>query len=176
VDLNDFAILNLDTNQPVTPQGINVVQNGTDAAATLTFNGVLPDGRYRATLTGAGIANADGDVMFGSYVHNFFVLTGDANHDGRVNLDDFNVLAANFGQTGRDGSTGDFTYDGIVNLDDFNVLAAKFGTVIAGASTDGRGSTLPPFPGAGSVRTGGSTFGTGRTIGDDDQGGLDELA
>ena len=33
---------------------------------------------------------------------NFFLLAGDANHDGRVNLDDFNVLAANFGQTRRE--------------------------------------------------------------------------
>ena len=172
VDLNDFAVLNLDTNQPVTPQGINVVQNGTDASATLTFDGVLPDGRYRATLTGAGIANADGDAMFGSYVFDFFVLTGDANHDGRVNLDDFNVLAANFGQSGRDGSTGDFTYDGIVNLDDFNVLAAKFGTVIAGASTDATSG----LPRGSSTRSSGSPFGGGSIGDDDDKGGLDELA
>jgi hypothetical protein len=53
---------------------------------------------------------------------------GDANFDGIVNLNDFNVLAANFGaQTGVGWLSGDFTFDGRVNLDDFNVLAANFG-------------------------------------------------
>ena len=67
---------------------------------------------------------------------NYHVLAGDANRDGRVNLDDFNVLATNFGQTGRTFSQGNFNYDagGNVNLDDFNVLASRFGTVLAGPS------------------------------------------
>ena len=52
---------------------------------------------------------------------------GDATRDGQVNLDDFNVLAANFGQGNRGWRQGDFTADGIVNLDDFNLLAGNFG-------------------------------------------------
>jgi hypothetical protein len=52
---------------------------------------------------------------------------GDANLDGTVNLQDFNRLAANFGQTNTDWSRGDFTFDGITNLQDFNRLAANFG-------------------------------------------------
>ena len=52
---------------------------------------------------------------------------GDANLNGAVNLDDFNVLAANFGQANRTWQQGDFTYDGRVTLDDFNALAANFG-------------------------------------------------
>ena len=53
---------------------------------------------------------------------------GDANFDGRVNLDDFNTLAANFGASAGAGwLDADFTFDGRVNLDDFNVLAANFG-------------------------------------------------
>ena len=38
--------------------------------------------------------------MASDYVFDFFILRGDANHDGRVNLSDFNVLAGNFGQSG----------------------------------------------------------------------------
>ena len=60
---------------------------------------------------------------------------GDANFDGRVNLDDFNALATNFGASAGAGwLDADFTFDGRVNLDDFNVLAANFGMT---ASTDG---------------------------------------
>jgi hypothetical protein len=62
-------------------------------------------------------------------------LQGDANFDGRVNLNDFNVLAANFGTTGTaTWQAGDFNFDGNVNLNDFNLLAANFGQVIGGPS------------------------------------------
>jgi hypothetical protein len=52
---------------------------------------------------------------------------GDANKDGTVNLQDFNVLAGNFGSTAAAWTQGDFTGDGQVNLQDFNVLAGNFG-------------------------------------------------
>jgi hypothetical protein len=53
---------------------------------------------------------------------------GDANLDGNVNLADFNVLAAQFGQTGVPAwNRGDFNFDQRVNLADFNLLAGQFG-------------------------------------------------
>ena len=61
----------------------------------------------------------------------FFVLASDANGDERVNLRDFNILAANFGELNRPFSQGDFNYDGLVNLQDFNLLASRFGQAIA---------------------------------------------
>ena len=65
-------------------------------------------------------------------------LQGDANFDGRVNLNDFNILAANFGTTGTaTWQTGDFNFDGNVNLNDFNLLAANFGQVIARPGVSG---------------------------------------
>jgi len=60
---------------------------------------------------------------------------GDTNLDGVVNLNDFNKLASNFGQSGKIWSDGDFTYDGLVNLQDFNKLAFNFGLSVS--STDG---------------------------------------
>ena len=70
---------------------------------------------------------------------------GDADLNRVVNLNDFNRVAANFGQSNRRWSQGDFTFDGLVNLDDFNRLAANFG-LGAGAAPSrpglaGRGST-----------------------------------
>ena len=49
-----------------------------------------------------------------------------------MNLQDFNILSANFGQSPRDFTQGDFNYDGAVNLQDFNILVGRFGTVLAG--------------------------------------------
>jgi len=54
-------------------------------------------------------------------------LPGDANFDGAVNLQDFNILASNFGTTDRFWYQGDFNGDLRVNLQDFNLLAGHFG-------------------------------------------------
>jgi hypothetical protein len=54
-------------------------------------------------------------------------LPGDANLNNAVNLQDFNILATNFGQSGRTWVQADFTGDGVVSLQDFNQLAAHFG-------------------------------------------------
>ena len=53
-------------------------------------------------------------------------LLGDANLDGKVDFNDFNLLAANFGRTGTEWSTGDFNGDGVTNFADFNLLASNF--------------------------------------------------
>ena len=102
--------------------------------ATFTLNNTVPDGRYRATLSGAGVTDAAGNPLAADYIHDFFFLAGDANHDGTVNLTDFNTLAVNFGQSNRDFTQGDFDYDGTVGLADFNILAARFGTSVGPAS------------------------------------------
>jgi len=61
-------------------------------------------------------------------VLDFYFLAGDATGDMKVDLDDFNVLATNFGTLGHTFSEGDFDYDGDVDLDDFDLLAGNFGT------------------------------------------------
>jgi GH18 family chitinase len=124
---------------------VNAVNwDGATNTATFTLNNVVPDGTYRATLSGAGVTDPAGNPLGGDHAYDFFFLAGDANHDARVDLNDFNILAANFGQGGRDFTQGDFNYDGTVNLLDFNVLAGRFGTTIGAAATAG--------PGAGSSR------------------------
>lgn len=53
----------------------------------------------------------------------------DINQDGLVNIQDFSLLASNFGKTGAAITTAraDINGDGTVNLLDFSMLAAKFG-------------------------------------------------
>jgi len=42
-----------------------------------------------------------------------YTLLGDANLDGLVNSTDFNILAANFGQSINGWDQGDFNYEGL---------------------------------------------------------------
>jgi hypothetical protein len=104
--------------------------------ATFTFprftGGILPDADYRARMTGDNLSDVAGNPFAGSQF-DFFFLNGDANRDRRVNLGDFNILAANFGQSNRNFGQGDFNYDGTVNLADFNLLASRFGAAVGPA-------------------------------------------
>ena len=76
------------------------------------------------TYAGLPVVDSDTIVRYTRY--------GDANLDSLVNLNDFNALAANFGQGGRQWFQGDFNYDGLVNLNDFKRLAANFGLSASG--------------------------------------------
>ena len=68
-----------------------------------------------------------GQSVDGTAVLLTYTLNGDADLDRQVNLNDFNRLAANFGQASRSWVHGDSNYDGAVTLDDFNLLAGNFG-------------------------------------------------
>jgi hypothetical protein len=131
--IDDLIVTALPGGPVVTPSGLTY-DHATNTA-TVTFTGVLPDASYRATLLAAGITSPGGTPMAADHVLNFFFLIGDANHDARVNLQDFNVLAANFGQSLRDFTQGDFNYDSVVNLLDFNILAGRFGRVLVPGAT-----------------------------------------
>ena len=85
----------------------------------------------RGERPAGAIADAFGNASVVAHELNFFFLNGDANHDRVVNLADFNLLAAHFGQSGQTFAHGDFTYNGTVDLADFNVLAGQFGTTVS---------------------------------------------
>ena len=75
-------------------------------------------------LAAGGIYQGDGTDCTSNPTSN--LCSGDINGDNRTNLDDFIVLAGNFGGVGA-RPQGDLNCDGIVNLDDFIILAGDFG-------------------------------------------------
>jgi hypothetical protein len=144
---DDLVVQNLTTMQTIPSSHFSLAYDTATNVATFTYAGatagiagMLPDGRYAATLVAAGVTTVQGAPLAADIVLNFRFLQGDASNDGRVNLDDFNVLAANFGQSPRDFTQGDFDYSGNVNLNDFNILAARFGQVLAGPGTGAKAS------------------------------------
>jgi Glycoside hydrolase family 44/Bacterial Ig-like domain len=95
--------------------------------ATFSIATPLTDGNYTLTIPNAGITNRAFQSMSANFTFNFFSLTGDANHDGVVNLLDLNALATNFGKSNKTFTDGDFNYSGNVDVQDFNALATRFG-------------------------------------------------
>jgi hypothetical protein len=102
----------------------------TNTATFALSPAIAPDGRYVARLASAGVADAAGNALLADASLPFFFLGADFNRDARVNLSDFNVLAAHFGAVGATFGQGDANYDGNVNLQDFNLLAARFGATV----------------------------------------------
>ncbi|MEM6749701.1 MAG: dockerin type I domain-containing protein [Planctomycetota bacterium] len=98
-----------------------------DAAAHDRFGWSV--GISGTTAVVGAYADDDGGGNSGSaYVYKF-VLPGDADGNGSVDLFDFHILAANFGaSTGNLGEDGDFNGDGVVDLIDFDTLAQNFGS------------------------------------------------
>ena len=132
--IDDFVVRNLTTGADVPRDAMHLAYDAGTDAATITFpglpGGLVPDARLRATISAAGVISSTGNALDEDHVLDFFFLGGDANHDARVNLIDFNRLIGNFGQSPRDFTQGDFNYDGIVNLLDFDLLTARFGASI----------------------------------------------
>src|SRR5262249_7641554 len=117
----DVTVKNLTTGATIPT---SVLNDGANKSATITFPGNLPlaDGNYQITIAAAGVSGAggqldgNGDGISGDdYTFSFIFLNADANHDQHVNTLDFNLLAMNFGQLGRNFAQGDFNYDHITN-------------------------------------------------------------
>jgi hypothetical protein len=124
-----LVLNNLTTGEPVPPSQMAMSYDTATNTATFTFpgfaNGILPDGVYEAVLSDA-VADLFGNALASAHQLGFFVLAGDANRDGVVNIADLGILAANWQQAGRSFSQGDYNYDGMVNIADLGILAANW--------------------------------------------------
>jgi len=106
---------------------------GLGIRSTLGTSGIFAVGYGEASSVLGGAGTFRGETVDATSVLVLFTYYGDANLTQRVNLDDFTILATNFGFGGKVWSDGDFNYDGFVNLDDFTLLAANFGRAFDGA-------------------------------------------
>jgi hypothetical protein len=110
-----------------------------DAAGTYSFVTALR-GTYTIEASSTGFAPQTQWVTItgGDDLVNFTLsgLAGDANHDGKVDVSDLGILAANYGTTaGAIWEKGDFNRDGTVDVSDLGILAANYGAG-TGASLD----------------------------------------
>ena len=134
VPVSSLNLNNLTTNSTIPSNAIAVISAGSTASFTFPglSGGILPDGNYRATLAASGVSDLAGNPPASSPILDFFVLSGDANHDRAINFPDLVAVAQNYGATaGATFAKGDFNYDGKVDFADLVTVAQKYGTTLA---------------------------------------------
>jgi hypothetical protein len=175
LDLNDNTLI-VDYTGASPFNAINGFVASGYNGGTWTGTGISSGVAAGLTSTAIGIAEATdlfiafpalfaGQLIDNTTVLARYTLYGDTDLNRNVNLDDFNRLASNFGQTPRRWSQGDFDYNANVNLDDFNRLAGNFGQVVA------------PAAAAVAARSGGQRIGSGAAdrVDEEDAPTLDDL-
>jgi hypothetical protein len=138
--LDDLELLNATTGRPVDTSGFTAAWNPFTNTGMFIVNSILPDGDYIATIRADGLRDRSGNPLDGNgdgvggddLVFDFWFLQGDVNRDRRITLQDFNIVANNFGLTNAGFMDGDLNYDGLVDLTDFDILATSFGNALPG--------------------------------------------
>jgi hypothetical protein len=129
-----------------------IIATGNGSAWTTTdLNTVVPNlGTW--TLQSASAISQNGDYIVGygttssgGPTHAFLltaVLPGDANYDGKVDINDLTIVLAHYGQTGTTWGQGEFTGDGTVDINDLTIVLAHYGQGL-GSSAAGNVSAVP---------------------------------
>jgi hypothetical protein len=125
----DVTVIDRDAQNPTPFSPVSVVFDSVTNKATFSFAGTLAEGNYRATLSASSVSDAANNSNSNAVDLDFFFLKADGNASRTVDITDFNILATNFGKTGKTFSQGNYDYsaDGTVSITDFNVLASNFG-------------------------------------------------
>ncbi len=77
-----------------------------------------------------------------------FLLTpatpGDANLDGKVDINDLTIVLAHYGQTGTTWTDGEFTGDGKVDINDLTIVLAHYNETLGSSAGPGIGAVPEP--------------------------------
>ena len=120
-----------------------------DLSSRLVNPAAVPAGYYLDMATGINSAeNICGYMYDGTSYRAFALLAalpGDANLDGRVDINDLTVVLSNFGQTSLTNAwaSGDFNGDGRVDVNDLTILLSNFGQSRS-SSADGTAAVPEP--------------------------------
>jgi hypothetical protein len=146
---DDLVLQNVTSGLAIPSTSFQVNWDGKTREARWTFPGYpqgLPDGNYRATVGGPGVADLAGNPLASYATFEFYVLAGDANRDRKVDFGDLVILAQNYNATGKTVSTGDFNYDGDVDFEDLVLLAQRYNTTLPAAAIAPAATATIPEP------------------------------
>ena len=129
------AYLSLSTGAYEASMGLEVWGYNGSSWSAFAPGDFTNDGTYANFTAPAALDNS------GYAISGFRTIPGDANLDGRVNINDLTIVLSNFGRTaGSSWSQGDFNGDGRVDVNDLTILLSNFDA--------GVGSSVGPSLGA----------------------------
>jgi hypothetical protein len=94
------------------------------------------------TIASTATAVWAGQTVTGTETLVMYTYGGDANLDGKINVDDYGRIDSNIGLGTAGWYNGDFNYDGKVNVDDYGVIDSNIGIQGAPFFTAGGGAAL----------------------------------
>jgi autotransporter-associated beta strand protein len=104
-----------------------IVTSQSDATSgTLTSIGIATAAQAKGIATTA-TATWAGQTVTGSDTLVMYTYGGDANLDGKLNVDDYGRIDSNIGLGTAGWYNGDFNYDGKVNVDDYGIIDSNIG-------------------------------------------------
>ncbi len=105
-----------------------VTSQSTAAAGSLTTIGVSSAQDVKGLANPADTSTWTGQTVTGSDTLVMYTYGGDANLDGKINVDDYGRIDLNSPIPGASGwSNGDFNYDGKINVDDYGIIDFNVG-------------------------------------------------
>jgi hypothetical protein len=110
-------------------------------AGNLTTLGVAKVGDVRGIADSASTL-FQGQVVLGSDTIVMYTYGGDANFDGKLNIDDYTRADSGVAASATGWSNGDFNYDGKVNIDDYTIIDGNIGNQSGTFSTASTASAL----------------------------------
>jgi hypothetical protein len=155
----DVISYTFDANGPITEGMITYGDSGGATFITDTLGNLRLAGIHSSISQGQGHAGSPALGQYGDTAYDIRMSTystwvarmvpGDANGDGRIDIDDYNLWAGNYGKTGL-GLAGDFDKDGVVDGADYTILADDWGFntgAVSATGGDGAGYQVAPIPG-----------------------------
>src|SRR5439155_12719188 len=121
------------------------------ATGNLTTLATAKVGDFKNIADGATTTFA-GQTVSGSDTVVMYTYGGDANLDGKINIDDYGRIDGHVGIAGSTGwYNGDFNYDGKINIDDYGIIDGNIGVQgqpfsTAGAVASPAGVSAVPEP------------------------------
>jgi RHS repeat-associated protein len=103
---------------------------GTRLSGGIT-SGMLPDGRYRATLPAGSVSAPPFGTLATDVSFDFTFMAADFDNDATVGFSDLLAMAQHYGQSsGVSRADGDANYDGKVDFNDLLILAQCYGSSV----------------------------------------------
>jgi uncharacterized delta-60 repeat protein len=133
----DIFLTNLSTGASYPLSAQTMVYDSPSRTATIklsAFKTAAGDGEWRMWINNTALTDPNNNVLAADMIGDFFILSGDANRDRKIDAIDLGILSTNWQGSGKTFSQGDFNYDGVVDIRDLYILASKWQ------------ETLPPPP------------------------------